>query len=103
MPRVFWVMRRAPAGRSSTTSGISAAMVSGSKTTKSAAMPSRMSPRSAKPQSEAGTSVSMRTASSSVKACFSRTQWLKRCVWSDESMSWETCAPESEKVVTARG
>ena len=47
--------------------------------------------------------VSMRTACSRVKACLSRTQWLRRCVWSEESMSWETCAPESENVVTVRG
>ena len=45
----------------------------------------------------------MRTASSSVNACFSRTQWLRRCVWSEESMICETWAPESEKVVTVRG
>ena len=43
------------------------------------------------------------TASSSVKACFSRTQWLKRCVCSEESMICETCAPESENVTTERG
>ena len=51
----------------------------------------------------AGTKLSIRTASSSVNACFSRTQWASRCVCSEESMSCETCAPESENVVTVRG
>ena len=40
----------------------------------SAAIPSRIRPRSAKPQSVAGTSVSIRTACSRVKACLRRTQ-----------------------------
>ena len=46
-------------------------------------MPSRIRPRSWKPQSVAGTDVSMRTACSSVNACFVRTQWESRCVWSE--------------------
>ncbi len=70
----YSMIRRAPAGKSSTTSGISAMIVSGSKTTISAAMPSRIRPRSWKPQSVAGTSESMLTARSSVNACFVRTQ-----------------------------
>ena len=37
-------------------------------------MPSRSSPRSEKPHASAGASVSMRTASSSVNSCRSRTQ-----------------------------
>ena len=78
MPRVRWISRLAPAGRSRTTSGSSAAIVSGSKTTKSAAMPSRIRPRSVKPQYDAGTNVSIRTACSRVSACLVRTQWLKR-------------------------
>ena len=45
----------------------------------------------------------MRTACSRVNACLARTQWLSTWVWSDESMSWETWAPESENVVTVRG
>ena len=44
-----------------------------------------------------------RTVSSSVSACFSRTQWPRTWVWSDESMICETCAPESENVMTERG
>ena len=55
-----------------------AAMVSGSKTTKSAAMPSRIRPRSVKPQYDAGTNDNIRTACSSVSACLVRTQWLSR-------------------------
>ena len=45
----------------------------------------------------------MRTASSSVSAWRSRTQWASRWVWIEESMIWLTCAPESEKVMTVRG
>src|SRR4029450_4713404 len=103
MPRQRWMSRRAPAGRSFTTSGISAAMVSGSKTTRSAAMPSRNTPRSEKPHMVAVSKLSMRTASSRVRACFSRTQWARRWVWSEASISCETCAPESENVTTVRG
>ena len=66
-------------------------------------MPSRIRPRSAKPQCVAVSKLSIRTACSSVNACFSRTQWLRTCVWSEASMIWETWAPESEKVTTVRG
>ena len=60
----------------------------------SAAMPSRSRPRSWKPNWVAVSQVISFTASSSVKACLSRTQWLSRCVCSEESMICETCAPE---------
>ena len=43
--------------------------------------------RSVKPQCNAGSKVTMRTACSRVNACVTRTQWLSTCVWSDESMS----------------
>ena len=66
-------------------------------------MPTRIRPRSSKPQAVAGSRVSMRTASSRLSAPFSRTQWLSTWVCSEESMIWETCAPESEKVTTERG
>ena len=62
-----------------------------------------MTPRSAKPHIAAGTKVTIRTACSSVNAPFVRAQWLRRCVWRDESINWETWAPESENVVTMRG
>ena len=77
--------------------------VAGSNTTMSAAMPSRIRPRSWKPNWVAVSQVIIFTASSSVKACFSRTQWLSRCVCSELSMICETWAPESEKVTTERG
>ena len=49
-------------------------------------------------------SVSMRTACSSVKRLLARApSGSSRCVWSEESMSCETWAPESEKVTTVRG
>ncbi len=44
--------------------------------------------------------VMSRTASSSVNACFSRTQCDSRCVCSELSMICDTCAPESENVTT---
>src|SRR3989442_4890008 len=103
MPRARCTRRRAPAGRSFTTSGISGATVSGSKTTRSAANPSRTRPRSEKPQWVALSKLSMRTACSRVSACFLRTQWLRRWVCSEASMIWETWAPESEKATTVRG
>ena len=74
------------------------ATVAGSNTTMSAAMPSRSRPRSWKPNWVAVSQVIIFTASSSVKACLSRTQWLSRWICSEESMICETWAPESEKV-----
>ena len=74
--------------------------VSGSKTLRSAAKPSRTSPRSAKPHAVAGAKVIIRTASSRVKTSRSRTQWASRWVWIEQSMIWLTWAPESEKVIS---
>ena len=45
----------------------------------------------------------MRTASSRVNSWRSRTQCPSRWVWIDESAIWLRWAPESEKVMTARG
>src|SRR5439155_126211 len=69
---------------------------SGSNTTRSAASPSRTSPRSRTPRSSAGSNVSRRTAASRESACFCRTQypsrWLEYAVWQMKA----TCAPPSE-------
>src|SRR6266850_2389372 len=73
-PVAFCRRRRAPAGRSFTTSGMSGATRSGSKTITSAASPSRSSPRSCRPQADAGSKLSIRTPSSSVSAWRRRTQ-----------------------------
>ena len=74
MPVAVCLSRGAPAGRSCTTSGMSGPIVSASKITISAAIPSRRSPRSCKPHKVAVLYVICLMASSSVKACFSRTQ-----------------------------
>ena len=66
-------------------------------------MPSRTRPRSWKPQAVAGGEVSLRIASSRVNASRSRTQCPRKCVGIELSMSWVTCAPESENVGMQRG
>ncbi len=95
--------RLPPRGRSRTTSGTAGPTRSGSNTFTSATIPSRNRPRSVKPHAIAGASVSMRTASSSVNSCRSRTQYPSRWVWIDASAIWLRCAPESENVITVRG
>ena len=66
-------------------------------------MPGRRRPLPSSPQASAGASVTMRTASSRVNSPRSRTQWPSRWVWIDESAIWLRWAPESLKVMTARG
>ena len=73
-PVARWIKRGAPAGRSLTRSGFSRPMAAGSKTKTSAAMPGRSSPRSWKPNTEAGMKVSFLMASSSAMMPRSRTQ-----------------------------
>lgn len=72
--------RSVPPGRSSTIESISESTTSGSNRTRSAWAPSRMTPRSLRPNSSAGTVVIMRTASSTVVSLRPRRQSAKKRV-----------------------
>ncbi len=95
-PWGFEVQRGAPFGKSWASDFWSGPTVSGSKIMMSAALPTRRSPRSVKPQRAAGMAVIWRTPSSRVNPPHSRTQCLRNQVWASAPSSRSRWAPPSE-------